>query len=98
MISKTISMHIVKYLLEEKGYSKKELSTLMDISVKEINKTLHLHFCLEPHHINNFVNNTDFYHWQLMDEAVPSHFLSEKLKRKIKLCRKLTERLKKQRK
>lgn len=96
MISKIISIDIIRFLLESKDFTKESLSKSMDISVKNINKVLKKKISLSQEHINNFSKNEEYKIWQLMYDAIPPNHLSEKAREKIELCRVLSKRLRKQ--
>lgn len=98
MISQVISTHIIKYLLGEKEYSREELSKLMDITIEEIDKIVHKQAYLKPKNLKNFINKTKYRHWELMYEAVPPQFLTEETIKKIQLCKKLADRVKRNKK
>jgi hypothetical protein len=92
MISKEISIDILQFLLGEKGYSKEELASAMDISIKDIDRILKKKIPLEQKHICNFSKNEKYKVWRLMLNAIPPKHLSKKALEKLELCRILSER------
>lgn len=95
MASKDISKHIIQYLIEEKNYSRLELSKLMDISLTDLNKIENRTFSLTPEQLKNIVEKTKIPKWQIIHEAIPSRFLSTSMKEKLSLCKKLDDLIKK---
>jgi len=95
MISKIISIDIIHFLLESKGFTKESLSESMGISVEDINKVLKSKIALSQEHIDTFSKNEEYKIWQLMYDAIPLNHLSKKAREKIELCRLLSKRLRK---
>jgi hypothetical protein len=92
---KDLSIDIVQYLQSKKGLSVEDISKSMDTSEEHIKNIIDKKAFLTTKNIDSYLKNTNTSFWKFAEEAIPSRYLSEKTKRKILICKEMTEALKK---
>lgn len=100
MLSKKISIDIISFLIKKKNLSLIQISELMDLPVSEIKKISNPYYksILDQKHINCFLEKNDIKYWELIYEAVPPEHLTEEIRKKIELCKIVSNRKKRKRK
>ena len=93
-ISREISIDIMKYLQKE-GMSVDEIANAMRVSSPYIQKIIDKKTILKPKNINSYIKNKDIRFWEFITKAVPKGHLTPKLKKKLLICKELSDCLKK---
>jgi hypothetical protein len=94
-IPQIISVDILHYLQTKKGLSVNEIATALDSTPIFIKKVLKNKESLTSHHINAYLRKENKRFWEFALEAIPLDHLSEKARKRILLCKDLTNIIKK---
>ena len=94
-ISKEISMDIVKYLQSAKGKSIKDIAEDMSTSSTHIQKIINKKSTFEIENINFYLKHQNIKFWEFALEAIPMDCFSSKVRRKILICKELSDHIKK---
>ncbi len=94
-ISREISTDIMKYLLEKKGQSVADIATSMSSSPEFIQFVIEKKLRLTPEHINTYLKNQNVAFWEFAIEAISENHLPKPTIKKIKLCKQLSDHIKK---
>lgn len=97
-ISKEISMDIVKYLQIKKGQSVDEIATNMSTTPSHIQKVINKEEAFKSEDINSYLKNQKIRFWEFAIEAIPENHLPPSTKKKIRICKELSDHLKKAKK
>lgn len=95
MISKEISSDILIYLKQVKGYSIEEMANATGSSTIHIDNIINNKSLFTAENINFYLkfSNTSF--WKFAYDAIPLDHLNEKSRKKIKICKELSDHIKK---
>ncbi len=94
-ISKTISIDILKYLQEKKGLSVDDIAKAMSVTPIYIQEIIDKKSILQVENVNSYLKNQDIKFWEFVLEAIPMDHISSKTKKKIQICKELSEHLNK---
>jgi hypothetical protein len=95
VVSREVSVDILKYLQEKKGLSVADIAKDMSTSPEFIQFVIEGTLPLTSDHINNYTKANDMRFWELAIEAIPEEHLTEKASKKIKICKQLSDHIKK---
>jgi plasmid maintenance system antidote protein VapI len=95
MISKVVSMDIVKYLQEERNLSAEAISTSMGTTISHVEKVINKKEQFTPEEINKYINSSELQFWEFALAAIPLNHLSEKTRNRVLLCKQLSDHIKK---
>ena len=95
VISREISADIMKYLQEKEGQSVNDIAESMSTSPEFIQFVIEGKFSLTPDHVNNYTKKKNIRFWEFAIKAIPMSHLSEKARKKVQLCKELSECLEK---
>ena len=97
-VSKEISVDIIRYLQEKKGLSIDDIAKSMSTSFTHIQEVINKKSNLRSENINFYLKNKNIKFWEFAIDAIPSDHISPKSKRKILICKKLSDHIKKNKK
>ena len=95
MVSKRVSIDIIRYLQKEKNLSIEEISKSMNTSVNHIKSILNSQQTLSSNHIDSYLKYANLHFWELAIAAIPMRYLSKKTQNKILICKEISEYIKK---
>jgi len=98
IISREISADIMKYLQEEKGQSVNNIAESMSTSPEFIQFVIEGKLQLTTGHINAYTEKNHLRFWEFADAAISKNHLSPSAKKRIQICKELTEHIKKREK
>ena len=94
-VSREVSGDIVKYLQNKKGQSISDIAKSMDTSPSHIQNVINKKENLRSNDINAYLKNNNIHLWQFAIKAIKIEHLSPKAKKKVLLCKELSEHIKK---
>jgi len=94
MLSKIVSMDIVRYLQEDKNLSVEEISTSMNTTSDHIKKVIAHKELFTGEDLTEYLKSSKLHFWEFAIEAIPLSHLTEKAKDRIELCQKVSIHLK----
>ena len=94
VISREISTDIMKYLQEEKGLSVNDIADAMSTSPEFIQFVIDEKLLLTTEHINAYTDYKDIRFWEFAIEAIPMDHLPPKARKKVQICKELTDHIK----
>lgn len=97
-VSKEISADIVKYLQEKKGQSVDEIATNMSTTPSHIQNVINKKEALRTKDVDSYLKNQKIRFWEFAIEAISGSHLPSSTNKKIKICKELSARLKKNKK
>ena len=89
MLPYVISQDIVKYLHEIEGFSIEEIADIIDMSARNVKKTLRGHHNLSQPNIQSLIKKHDKSIISILSEACQENHLPEKLRGKVVLYKHL---------
>jgi hypothetical protein len=95
MISKVVSMDIVKYLREDQKLSVSDVAASMNTTVSHIVNVINKKELFTPEDIDAYINSSGLHCWEFMIKAIPLNHLPEKTKKKLLLCKEISDHLNK---
>lgn len=95
VISREISVDIMKYLQNKKGLSIADIAKAMSTSPEFIQFVIEGKLPLTSDHVNNLTHNMNIRFWQLADDAIPDNHLPPKVLKKVKICKEISEHIEK---
>ena len=95
VFSREISTDIIHHLQIKRGLSIDDISKFMETSSENIQSIIDKKTLLKAEHIKAYLKNTNTPFWELTYDAVPLEHLSEKNRKKILFCKKISENIKK---
>ncbi len=97
-ISRKISTDIMKYLQEKKGQSVDDLAKAMSLSSTHIQEIIDKKTILTVDNIYSYLKHQNQKFWEFAFEAIPMDHLSPKSRKKLQICKELSDHIKKNRK
>jgi predicted transcriptional regulator len=96
MFSKKISMDILFFFIKNKNLSIEELSKILEIPTSEIKKISNPYYksVLSKENVQHFLDKTNMKQWELIYQAIPPKHLTEEIRKKIELCKIVSDRKK----
>lgn len=94
-VSRKISTDIMKYLQGKKGMSIDDIAKAMSTSITHIQEVINKKDTLKSEDINVYLKNQKIRFWEFVKEAIPDDHLPPSLKKKLKICKELSDHLKK---
>jgi hypothetical protein len=98
MSFKEISIDIIHYLQSNKGLSIDDVAKATGTTSQHIQEILNEKSFFKEKQIDFYMKQIDIPLWEFLYEAVPMEHLPKKIKNKIKLCKEISEVLKKRKK
>lgn len=98
MSSMEISKRIIQYLQSEKELSIEEIASLMDVSPYYIENVVNNKSSLSSEHIGTYLNKTNTHFWEFAINAIGIEKLPEKIKKKVLICKQISEHIEKKKK
>jgi len=95
MITKAISLDIVHYLIEKRGYSLKEAADALGTSKSHIRQIQKKKEALSPENFQILLKNLNMRFFEFAVEAINLDHLPEESRKKILLCKELSDHIKK---
>ncbi len=93
-ISREISIDIIKHLQKE-GMSISDITKNLNTSVSHIKDIIDKKTTLKPKNLNYYLKNKDIRFWEFITKVVPENHLTPKLKKKLLICKELSDHLNK---
>ena len=94
-ISKKISIDIMKYLQEQKGMSIDDIAESMSTSPEFIQFVIEGKLKLTSNHINSYTQKNNLRFWEFAIKSIPMSHISSKAKKRIQLCKEISDHIKK---
>jgi hypothetical protein len=88
-------MDIAIYLQKEKNLSVEAIAASMDTTLEHVEKVISKKEQFTPEDINTYLKTSELHFWEFILEAVPLNHLTEKIKKRILLCKEMSDHLKK---
>jgi len=88
-------MDIVKYLQEDQKLSVEEIAASMNTTVSHVEKVVNKKEQFTPEDINAYLKSSELHFWEFILKAVPLSHITEKIKKRILLCKEMSDHLKK---
>lgn len=92
-ISREISTDIMQYLIEKKGQSVNDIAEFMSSSPEFVQFVIEKKLRLTSDHINNYLKKADLKFWEFAIEAIPMNHLPNKSRKKILLCKEISDHI-----
>ncbi len=93
-ISREISTDIIRYLQKE-GMSINDIAKDLNTSVSHIQDIINKKTTLKPKDLNSYLKNKNIRFWEFITKVVPKSHLTPKLKKKLLICKELSDHLNK---
>ena len=97
-VSREISVDIIKYLQEKKGQSVNDIAESMSTSPEFIQFVIDEKLPLTSNHINTYTKKNNLRFWEFAIEAIAAKHLSPSVAKKIRICKELSDHIKKSKK
>ena len=88
-------MDIVKYLQEDQNLSVSDIATSMSTTVSHVEKVISKKEQFTPEDVNEYIKFSNIHLWEFTLKAIPLNHLTEKIKKRILLCKEVSDHLKK---
>ena len=98
MISKIISIDIVRYFQREKHLSVDKIAQSMDTSSEHIEDILESKQTFTSNNIDYYLKYSNLYFWEFAFAAIPLEHFPERVQSNIMLCKELSDHIKKKEK
>ncbi|NGX64085.1 MAG: hypothetical protein KR126chlam6_01509 [Candidatus Anoxychlamydiales bacterium] len=95
MVSKVISLDIIKYLTGIKGYSVKEIARATNSSTIHIDNIINKKEQFTGDDIKSYLKFADISFWQFTYEAIPLGHIPEKTRNRVKICKEIHDHIEK---
>ena len=95
MISKTISIDILKYLQEDEKLSVEEIAAAMGTDVDHINEIIKRKKHFTAADLESYLKSSGLHFWEFAIKAIPLNHLPEKAKDRVLFCKQLSDQIKK---
>ena len=94
MYSNIVSIDIIKYLQEKKGYTVADIALIMETTPQNILDIYNNKYNLTSCNVDSYLNYANLKFWEFALEAIPLAHLPEKAKKKIFICKELSDYIK----
>jgi len=97
-ISKKISIDIIEHLQKKKGMSINEIAEAMSTTPDHISKVIKKKTHITSENIHTYLENKNQKFWEFALESIPMSHIPLQTRRKIQICKDLSNHIKKVRK
>ena len=98
MISKNMSVDIVKYLQKKKEMSIDEIATAMESAPEHIQEIVDKKSSITANDLSSYLKNTETRFWEIAVDAELLKYLPQKTKKNVLLCQEISQHIKNRKK
>jgi len=98
MISKNMSVDILKCLQEKRGMSIDEIAKAMDSQPEHIQEIIDKKSSITANDLSSYLKNTETRFWEIAVEGDLLKYLPQKTKKNVLICQEIAQHLKKRKK
>jgi len=95
MISKAVSVDILRYLQEDQGLSVNAIAASMDTTVDHIKKVISKKELFSENDINAYLKSSKLHFWEFAIQAIKPEHMTQKSRDRIHLCKEISDHIKK---